>query len=148
MFLNCSNSLWWMWLSGTFRLCHHKIWDSASQIEIMKQCIPQNNFSNKWPCYNIEFINSFWFWLSLITHGTGIFLIRSYAHSFYCLTSTLMFFLYFSVWALEHGDIISDVNIRADFVGWFSACYSGRPRGWFSDLRFGVTLTFKLIAGF
>ena len=42
----------------------------------------------------------------------------------------------------------SDVNIRADFVGKFSACYGGRPRGRFSNLRFGVTLTFKLIAGF
>ena len=36
----------------------------------------------------------------------------------------------------------------SDFVGRFSACYDGRPRGRFLDLRFGVTLTFKLIAGF
>ena len=42
----------------------------------------------------------------------------------------------------------SDINIRADFVGKFSACYGGRPRGRFSNLRFGVTLTFKLIAIF
>ena len=44
--------------------------------------------------------------------------------------------------------INSDVNIRANFVGRFSACYSGRPHGRFSDLRFSLTLTFKLIAGF
>ena len=42
----------------------------------------------------------------------------------------------------------SDVNIRADFVGRFSACYQVRPRGRFSNLRFGATLTFKLTAGF
>ena len=42
----------------------------------------------------------------------------------------------------------SDLNIRANFVGTFLACYGGRPRGKFSNLRFGVTLTFKLIAGF
>ena len=44
--------------------------------------------------------------------------------------------------------VASDVNIRADFVGRFSACYGGTPRERFSDLRFGATLTFKLIAGF
>ena len=44
--------------------------------------------------------------------------------------------------------VASDVNIRADFVGRFSACYDGRPRERFSDLRFGATLTFKLIARF
>ena len=42
----------------------------------------------------------------------------------------------------------SDVNIRADFVGSFSACYQVRPRGRYSNLRFGATLTFKLTAGF
>ena len=36
----------------------------------------------------------------------------------------------------------SDVNIRADFVGSFSACYQVRPCGRFSNLRFGATLTF------
>ena len=44
--------------------------------------------------------------------------------------------------------VASDVNIRADFVGRFSACYDGRSRERFSDLRFGATLTFKLIARF
>ena len=42
----------------------------------------------------------------------------------------------------------SDVKICADFVGKFSACYGGRPHGRFSNSCFGVTLTFKLIAGF
>ena len=42
----------------------------------------------------------------------------------------------------------SDVNIRANFVGSFSACHQVRPRGRFSNLRFGATLTFKLTAGF
>ena len=42
----------------------------------------------------------------------------------------------------------SDVNIRADFVSRFSACHGGRLHERFSDLCFGVTLTFKLIAGF
>ena len=42
----------------------------------------------------------------------------------------------------------SDVNIRADFVGSFSACYQVGPRGRFSNLRFGATLTFRLTAGF
>ena len=42
----------------------------------------------------------------------------------------------------------SDVNIRPDFVGKFSAVYGGRPRGRFSNLRFRATVTFKLIAGF
>ena len=41
-----------------------------------------------------------------------------------------------------------DVNIRADFVGRFSACYGGMPRERFSDLRFGVILKFKLSAWF
>ena len=41
---------------------------------------------------------------------------------------------------------ISDVNIRADFVGSFSACYQVGPRGRFSNLRFGATLTFRLTA--
>ena len=40
----------------------------------------------------------------------------------------------------------SNVNIHADTVGRFSACYGGRPSGRFSNLRFGVT--FKLIGGF
>ena len=48
----------------------------------------------------------------------------------------------------ERRAINSDVNISADFVGRFSACYGGRPRERFSGLRFGVTLTFKLIPGF
>ena len=44
---------------------------------------------------------------------------------------------------------VSDVNIRADFVCKFHHVYSGRsPRGRFSNLRFGLTLTFKLIVGF
>ena len=34
------------------------------------------------------------------------------------------------------------------FVGRFSACYGSRPCGKFSDLHFGETMTFKLIAGF
>ena len=42
----------------------------------------------------------------------------------------------------------SNVNIRVDFVGSFSACYQVRPSGRFSNLRFGATLTFKLTAGF
>ena len=42
----------------------------------------------------------------------------------------------------------SDVNIRANFVSRFSACFSGRPCRRFSDLRFWVTLTFKLTGGF
>ena len=44
--------------------------------------------------------------------------------------------------------LVSDVNIRADFVGKFSAYYGCRPRGRFSNLRFGATLTFKLTGGF
>ena len=42
MFLYCSSSLWWMskwYLSFVLSLN----WDSALQMEIMKQCIPQNN---------------------------------------------------------------------------------------------------------
>ena len=45
-------------------------------------------------------------------------------------------------------DLGSNVNISGDFAGRFSACFGGRPHGRFSNLRFGVTLTFKLIAGF
>ena len=47
-----------------------------------------------------------------------------------------------------NSELITDANIRADFVGKFSACYGGRPHGRFSNFRFGATLKFKLIAGF
>ena len=43
--------------------------------------------------------------------------------------------------------MISDVNIRADFVSRFSACYGSRPHGRFSNSTFWATFTFKLIAG-
>ena len=45
-------------------------WDS--QIEIIKQCIPQNILFQQMTVL-IPFIDSFWF--SLITHDMGIFLI-------------------------------------------------------------------------
>ena len=40
------------------------------------------------------------------------------------------------------------MSTSADFVGIFSAFFGGRPPLRFLDLRFGATLTFKLIAGF
>ena len=49
---------------------------------------------------------------------------------------------------LHYAPDSSNVNICVDFVGRFSACYSGRQCKTFSDLCFGVALTFKLIAGF
>ena len=42
MFFNCCNFLWWMSKSYLWFVPSLK-WDSASQTEIMKQCVPQNN---------------------------------------------------------------------------------------------------------
>ena len=42
IFFNCSSSLWW--ISKWYLLFVPSLdWDSTSQMEIMKQCIPQNN---------------------------------------------------------------------------------------------------------
>ena len=64
------------------------------------------------------------------------------AFRYYCLGGIL------SVMEPNLFSDIRGVNICAHFVGKFSTCYSGRPRGRLSDLHFGVDLTFKLIAGF
>ena len=76
MFFNRSNSLWWMgkWYLSFVPSLN---WDSTSQMEIMKQSIPQNNLFQQMTTlqYYTKFINSFLFWFSLITHDMGIFLI-------------------------------------------------------------------------
>ena len=59
-FLNCSNSLY----HHQIQTQHHK-WKSWSNV------YHKTIFSNKWPCYNIEFIDSFSFWFSLITTDMG-----------------------------------------------------------------------------
>ena len=35
----------------------------------------KQTFQTTWPCYSIEFIDSFWFWVSLIIHDISIFFI-------------------------------------------------------------------------
>ena len=44
--------------------------------------------------------------------------------------------------------LVSNVKIHTDFVGKFSTRYGGRPCRRFSNLCFGATLPFKLIARF
>ena len=80
-------------------------WGSPLQMEIMKKCIIQNFLFQNIPWYNIEFIDSFWFWFNLITHDIGIFLIQlSFIHSFDCLILTLIFFLHciLNIWAWRY----------------------------------------------
>ena len=49
-------------------------WETASHTEIRKQWITQYNLLKKtWTCYIIAFIDSVWFWVSLITHDKGNF---------------------------------------------------------------------------
>ena len=49
-------------------------------------------------------------------------------------------------WAID--TLFIECEICTDFVGKFSACYDSGPHRRFSNLHFGVTLTFKLFAGF
>ena len=60
MFFDCSNSLWWIskwYLSFVPSLS----WDSASQIEIMKQCILQKNLLQQ-----MTMLQNLIYWLILI----------------------------------------------------------------------------------
>ena len=49
----------------------------------------------------------------------------------------------------ERGGVVVAMSISAPILSAnFPHVYGGRPRGRFSNLRFGATLTLKLIAGF
>ena len=112
MYFNCYNFLWWM--SKWYHLFVVSLkWDSASQIEIVKQRIPQNNIFQQ-----MTLLQYWVYWLILI-------LIQSrhtwYGHIFniakrypFVLLSYLNsdFFFCIAPWIFEHGDKILIYGLR------------------------------------
>ena len=83
----------------------------------------QQLFSPTWPCYSIDFIESFLFWVILVTYNVGIYICihiykASYIHSFFVLSSTVMLF---SALHAKHFKIWKNIlcNWRVDcFIAW------------------------------
>ena len=86
----------------------------------------QQLLSTTQPCCSIEFIESFLFWVILVTYNIGIYICIylyiykvSYIHSFFLLFSTLMFFLHCMLNILRYEkNILWNWWVNC-FIAWF-----------------------------
>ena len=111
MFSNCYNFLWWMskwYLPFVLSLK----WDWALQMEIMKQCIPQNKL------FQQLIMLQYWvYWLILMIvqsnhtwHGHIFNIAKLYL--FFLLSYLNWCFFSIAPWTCEHGDIILIHDLR------------------------------------
>ena len=65
------------------------IFGNHEKVDTTKQ-----SFRTTWLCKNIEFLDSFWFWISLINSNHRYIYVATYTHSYFILSRLQCFFLH------------------------------------------------------
>lgn len=84
------------------------IFGNHEKVDTTKQ-----SFRTTWLCKNIEFLDSFWFWISLINSNHRYIYVATYTHSYFILSRLQCFFF-----ALYDEHFESDENMSVDFFLW------------------------------
>ena len=107
------------------------IWDTGSNIEILKQEILQQQLlSTTRPCCSTEFIESFLFWVILVTYNIDLYICIyickvSYIHSFFLFFLVIFNCNTFSALHAKHFEIRKNL-----LWNWWVNCFIARHIKW------------------